>query len=225
MTAAKVARGGQGARTAPGKGGKAANAAHAELPREVRIIGGAWKRSKLPVANRPGLRPTPDRVRETVFNWLGQSLVGWRCLDAFAGSGALGFEAASRGAAEVVLLERDPALLSSLAASKARLHAETLRIERADAVQWMARAAAESFELVFLDPPFDSKLLAPALAAAARLITPHGFVYVESGTASDTRSWEPGWQLFRSARAGAVHFNLLRRATSEPDPFGSVGRP
>jgi 16S rRNA (guanine966-N2)-methyltransferase len=218
MTTAKVARSTKGTKAVTGKGGKmaqaaqAAQAAHAALPREVRIIGGTWKRSKLPVANRPGLRPTPDRVRETVFNWLGQSLVGWRCLDAFAGSGALGFEAASRGAAEVVLLERDPALLASLVASKTRLHAETLRIERADAVQWMARAAPESFELVFLDPPFDSKLLAPALAAAARVVTPLGLVYVESGMASGTDSWGQGWQVFRSARAGAVHFGLLRRA-------------
>ena len=81
----------------------------------VRIIGGQWKRSKLPVADHPGLRPTPDRVRETLFNWLGQDLTGWRVLDAFAGSGALGFEAASRGAAEVLLLERDAALVRSLA--------------------------------------------------------------------------------------------------------------
>ena len=89
-------------------------------PREVRLIGGALKRSKLPVADRPGLRPTPDRVRETLFNWLGQDLTGWRVLDAFAGSGALGFEAASRGAAEVLLLERDPALARSLQASQVR---------------------------------------------------------------------------------------------------------
>lgn len=229
MTTAKVARSTKGAQAAAGKGGNAVHAvrvSHAELPREVRIVGGIWKRSKLPVADRPGLRPTPDRVRETVFNWLGQSLAGWRCLDAFAGSGALGFEAASRGAAEVVLLERDPALLASLAASKARLHAETLRIERADAVQWMARAASASFELVFLDPPFDSKLLAPALDAAARIVTPHGLVYVESGTASGNGSWGEGWQVFRSARAGAVHFGLLRRAAfdsaAEAEP---VGRP
>ncbi len=225
MTTAKVAGRVKGTKAVAGKGGKTAQAARAELPREVRIIGGTWKRSKLPVATRPGLRPTPDRVRETVFNWLGQSLAGWRCLDAFAGSGALGFEAASRGAAEVVLLERDPALLASLAASKARLHAETLRIERADAVQWMARAASESFELVFLDPPFDSELLAPALAAAARIVTPHGLVYVETGTSSGTGSWGEGWQMFRSARAGAVHFGLLRRAALETvAPAEPVGR-
>ena len=111
-------------------------------PREVRIIGGRWKRSKLPVADRPGLRPTPDRVRVTLFNWLGQTLAGWRCVDAFAGSGALGFEAASRGATEVVLLERDPVLVASLTATRQRLDAEAVRIERADALQWLARAPA-----------------------------------------------------------------------------------
>src|SRR5206468_12965839 len=100
-------------------------------PREVRIIGGQWKRSKLPVADSPGLRPTPDRVRETLFNWLGQDLSGWRCLDAFAGSGALGFEAASRGAAEVVLVERDPRIVRSLRESQQRLQATALRVEAA----------------------------------------------------------------------------------------------
>ena len=95
-------------------------------PREVRLIGGQWKRSKLPVADHPGLRPTPDRVRETLFNWLGQDLSGWRVLDAFAGSGALGFEAASRGAASVVLLERDPGLVRSLQGIKTRLTADVV---------------------------------------------------------------------------------------------------
>src|SRR4051794_32172956 len=85
-------------------------------PGEIRLIGGLWKRTKLPVADKPGLRPTPDRVRETLFNWLGQDLTGWRCADAFAGTGALGFEAASRGAAEVVLIEQDGVLVSQLMA-------------------------------------------------------------------------------------------------------------
>src|SRR5215207_9409214 len=129
---------------------------------QVRIIGGRWKRTLLPVADKPGLRPTPDRVRVTLFNWLGQTLDGWRCLDAFAGSGALGFEAASRGAAEVVLLERDPALVAQLSASKVRLGAEAIRIERSDALQWMARASPDAFELVLLDPPFDAPLVLPA---------------------------------------------------------------
>jgi 16S rRNA (guanine(966)-N(2))-methyltransferase RsmD len=184
-----------------------------DLPREVRIIGGSWKRTKLPVADRPGLRPTPDRVRETLFNWLGQTLAGWRCVDAFAGSGALGFEAASRGAAEVVLLERDPALVASLTATKQRLDATAIRVERADALQWLARAPMGSADLVFLDPPFDSPLLEPALLAAARIVAAGGFVYTESATPlAETFGAAAGLAPFRSARAGAVHFALWRRA-------------
>ncbi|MEO5882232.1 MAG: 16S rRNA (guanine(966)-N(2))-methyltransferase RsmD [Caldimonas sp.] len=181
-------------------------------PREVRIIGGQWKRSKLPVADRPGLRPTPDRVRETLFNWLGQDLSGWRCLDAFAGSGALGFEAASRGAVEVLLLERDPALLAQLAANKARLGAAAIRIERSDALQWMARAAPDAFELVLLDPPFDAPLILPALAAAARIVTPGGFIYAEAPTAIEPApAAAAGLESWRAGRAGNVHFHLFRR--------------
>ena len=125
---------------------------------EVRLIGGQWKRSKLAVADRPGLRPTPDRVRETLFNWLGQDLTGWRVLDAFAGTGALGFESASRGAAEVLLLERDTPLVDSLQAVKQRLKAEAVSVLRGDAMSWMSRAAPDRFELVFVDPPFDAEL-------------------------------------------------------------------
>jgi 16S rRNA (guanine966-N2)-methyltransferase len=181
-------------------------------PREVRIIGGQWKRSKLPVADAPGLRPTPDRVRETLFNWLGQDLSGWRCLDAFAGSGALGFEAASRGAAQVTLLERERGLVRSLQASKDRLKADALRIENADALAWMARCAAQGFELVFLDPPFDSNALLPALAAARRVVVADGFVYAETDHALDAATELPaGLKLHRHGRAGNVHFHLLQR--------------
>jgi 16S rRNA (guanine966-N2)-methyltransferase len=183
-----------------------------ELPREVRVIGGAWKRSKLPVLDRPGLRPTPDRVRVTLFNWLGQTLAGWRCVDAFAGSGALGFEAASRGAGEVVLLERDPVLVTSLAASKERLGASAVRVERADALQWLARAPAAAFDLVFLDPPFDSPLLGPALLAAARVVAEGGFVYVEGPAPLEVAAGsELALAPYRESRAGAVHFQLLRK--------------
>jgi 16S rRNA (guanine966-N2)-methyltransferase len=179
-------------------------------PREVRIIGGQWKRSKLPVVDKPGLRPTPDRVRETLFNWLGPDLSGWRVLDAFAGSGALGFEAASRGAAEVQLLERDADLVQRLRGAKERLHADTLQVVAADAVGWMARCAPGRFELVLLDPPFDRPdLLTTGLAAAARIVVPGGFVYLEAPTpwnaAPDT------YTLHRQGRAGAVHFHLLQR--------------
>lgn len=182
------------------------------MKHEVRLIGGQWKRSKLPVADRPGLRPTPDRVRETLFNWLGQDLSGWRVLDAFAGSGALGFEAASRGAAEVLLLEQDPALVKSLEASRQRLGASTMRVQRADALAWL-RSAAPGWHLVLLDPPFDAGLLAPALDAAARLVHEGGFVYAESGTPIAPPA---GLQPWREGRAGAVHHALLRRYT-EPD--------
>ena len=190
-----------------------ARAPASPLANEVRVIGGAWKRSKLPVADRRGLRPTPDRVRVTLFNWLGQTLDGWRCVDAFAGSGALGFEAASRGAAEVVLVERDAALVASLVTTRQRLHAETVRIERADALQWMGRAAPGAFDVVFLDPPFDSPLLAPALAGAARIVADGGFVYAEGPAPIDPAALAAlGLEPWRSGRAGAVHFELVRKA-------------
>ena len=182
------------------------------LPREVRIIGGQWKRSKLPVADAPGLRPTPDRVRETLFNWLGQDLSGWRCLDAFAGSGALGFEAASRRADAVTLLERDRHLAKGLTQTRERLKATTVRVECADAMAWMARSAPDSFELVFIDPPFDSPLALPAVAAAARVVVPDGLAYVEMPrllVAEDVAG--SGWQISRQGRAASVHYHLLRR--------------
>jgi 16S rRNA (guanine(966)-N(2))-methyltransferase RsmD len=180
---------------------------------EVRIVGGRWKRSKLPVPDLPGLRPTPDRVRETLFNWLGQNLEGWKVLDAFAGSGALGFEAASRGAARVLLLERDAALVRSLLASRERLQAgATLRIERADALAWMRAAAPAQFDLVLLDPPFDAGLFEPALAGAAHVLREGGLAYLEAPEAwAEPRLATLGWQLHRCGRAGAVHFHLLQR--------------
>jgi 16S rRNA (guanine(966)-N(2))-methyltransferase RsmD len=182
----------------------------ATLPREVRLIGGQWKRSKLPVADRPGLRPTPDRVRETLYNWLGADLAGWRVLDAFAGSGALGFEAASRGADEVLLLEREPSLVASLEASRQRLGATALRVQRADAMAWLASAPRDRFDLVLIDPPFDTQLAAAAASLAAPLITEGGFLYVES--AEPLAEPPIGLAPHRASRAGAVSFQLFRRA-------------
>ena len=186
----------------------------ARRPHEVRIVGGQWKRSRIAVLDRPGLRPTPDRVRETLFNWLGQDLTGWRCLDAFAGTGALGFEAASRGASEVVLLERDPALANALLATRERLGAqERVRVERTDALAWMARAGDARFDLVFLDPPFEARIFDAALAAAAHLMRPGGFVYLEADA-----EWPAdglaglGLAPHRHLRAGAVHAHLLKSA-------------
>ena len=199
-------------RRGPSGGRKAPDATRAPPapPGFVRIIGGRWKRSRLPVTEAPGLRPTPDRVRETVFNWLGQDLTGRRCLDAFAGAGALGFEAASRGAAEVVMVERDRRLAANLAQTAQRLDADqVVRVIAADAVAWMARAAPGSFDVVFLDPPFDSALAAPALAAALALVADRGLVYVEG---PEEPVAPPGWALLRSGRAGAVRFGLIGRA-------------
>lgn len=187
----------------------------ARFPQEVRIVGGQWKRSKLAVPIVAGLRPTPDRVRETLFNWLGQDLTGWRCLDAFAGSGALGFEAASRGALQVVLLERERKIIAVLADAKTRLKAEALRIETVDALSWMARCAADSFELIFIDPPFDAPLLEPALALAHRLVVRGGFIYAESASALLPEALAANnLVLHRQGRAGAVHFHLLQRSES-----------
>ncbi len=190
-----------------------AAAGRRRLPQEVRIIGGLWKRSKLPVLDRPGLRPTPDRVRETLFNWLGQDLSGWRCLDAFAGTGALGLEAASRGAAEVVLLERDAVLARRLRDSAERLKATTVKIDQADALQAMGRLGPGRFELVFLDPPFDATaLFAPALKAAAAAVVPGGYVYLEAPEVWTADALAPvGLELHRQGRAGQVCFHLLRR--------------
>ena len=193
----------------------------AALPNEVRIVGGDWKRSKLRVLDRPGLRPTPDRVRETLYNWLGQRLDGWRCLDAFAGSGALGFEAASRGAADVLLLERDGALHAEIDAARERLKATRLRVLRADALAWMARADRGSFELVLLDPPFDAVLSERALAAAAPLVAAGGFLYLEAQAPFTADAFAAlGLRLHRQGRAGAVHFHLAQRDAAAGEAAG-----
>ncbi len=182
---------------------------------EIRIIGGAWKRTRLPVAQRPGLRPTPDRVRETLFNWLGQDLSGWRCLDAFAGTGALGFEAASRGAASVQLVESDAALVAQLHTLQQRLQATAMRVQRGDGVAALKQAAPASLDLVLLDPPFDSDFFTPALQAAAQAVSAQGFVYLEAPRAwtdEELAAW--GLAVHRHLKAGAVHAHLLRRAAS-----------
>lgn len=186
---------------------------HAKLPGEIRIVGGQYKRTKIPVPNREGLRPTPDRVRETLFNWLGQDLSGWRCADVFAGTGALGFEAASRGAADVLLCEQDAALMAPLQALKTRLKAAMVRIERGDGLSALRRLSAGSMHLVLLDPPFESSVFEPALKAAAQALAPAGLVYLEAPRAWANDELLPlGLQVYRSGKAGAVHFHLLVKA-------------
>ena len=179
---------------------------------EVRIIGGQWKRTRLPVAERPGLRPTPDRVRETLFNWLGQDLTGWRCLDAFAGTGALGFECASRGAASVLLVEGDAGLVRQLELLRQRLQATAVRVQRDDGVAALRQCAPASMQLLLIDPPFDGALFAPALQAAAQAVAPDGFIYLEAPSAWTQEQLAPlGLALHRHLRAGAVHAHLLQR--------------
>ena len=181
-------------------------------PGEIRIIGGLYKRSKLPVADRPGLRPTPDRVRETLFNWLGQDLTGWHCADVFAGTGVLGFEAASRGAKEVLLCEQDPVLVEKLKNLQSRLKADMVRVERGDGVSLLRRLNPGSMQLVFLDPPFESGLFESALKAAAQSLHHTGFVYLEAPKAwTDDELADLGLKVHRFGKAGAVHFHLLMK--------------
>lgn len=179
----------------------------------MRIVGGRWKRTRLPVLARPELRPTPDRVRETVFNWLGQDLGGWHCIDAFAGTGALGFEAASRGAATVLLVEQDRALVLQLAQVKQRLQADMVQIQRGDGVAVLRALPSASMDVVFLDPPFDSDVFGAALRAAAAALRPGGAVYLEAQVAwDDTMAAPCGLAVVRHMRAGMVHAHLLRHA-------------
>ncbi|MDR7379126.1 16S rRNA (guanine(966)-N(2))-methyltransferase RsmD [Rhodoferax ferrireducens] len=180
-------------------------------PGEIRIIGGQWKRIRLTVASKPGLRPTPDRVRETLFNWLGQDLGGWRCVDVFAGTGVLGFEAASRGAAEVHIFEQDPALVAQLKATQIKLQAGATQIQRGDGVAALRQLAPASVDLVFLDPPFESGLYEPALGAAAKALQPKGFVYLEGPSKWTDELLAPfGLRVYRYLKAGAVHAHLLQ---------------
>jgi 16S rRNA (guanine966-N2)-methyltransferase len=177
---------------------------------EIRIIGGQWKRTKLKVVDKPGLRPTPDRVRETLFNWLGQDLTGWRCMDAFAGTGVLGFEAASRGALEVTLVEQDGALVELLQRTQEQLKAHAVRIVRGEGVSALRHAAPASQNLIFLDPPFDSNLHEAALAAAARALAAGGFVFLEAPALwADAQLAPLGLAVHRHLKAGAVHAHLL----------------
>ncbi|WP_070107976.1 16S rRNA (guanine(966)-N(2))-methyltransferase RsmD [Burkholderia plantarii] len=187
-------------------------------PHSIRIIGGQWKRTPLPVLDLDGLRPTPDRVRETLFNWLGQDLDGRRCLDLFAGTGALGFEAASRGAASVVMVERNARAAEQLRVMRDKLSARAVEVAEADALRLAAGLAPGSFDVVFLDPPFaDAELFERALALAVKLVAPGGHLYVESGDALDPAAREvlAGWTVTREGKAGAVRYHLLQRENDE----------
>lgn len=196
----------------------------ASAPGEVHLLGGQWKRSRLPVADVAGLRPTPVRIRQTLFDWLshwwasrgvpdsGEGLAGCRVVDAFAGSGALGFEAASRGASPVLMVDADAGLVRRLGEVAARLKADRVTVRRGDGVAALRGLAAASVDLVLLDPPFDSALALPALAAARRALAAGGRVHLEFGSRlSDERLAAEGWLCIRHRAAGAVHAHLLQR--------------
>ncbi len=176
----------------------------------VRIIGGDWRGTRLPVADRDGLRPTADRVRETLFNWLQPMLPGARVLDLFAGTGALGLEAVSRGAREAVLVERDPQLADGLRQLAAKLPGgERVQVVCADALSWL-RATSGSFDLIFVDPPFAGDLWRPAFEAIESHLADEAWLYVESPTPT-----QPGaaWRPHRAGQTRDVHYALYRRGS------------
>jgi 16S rRNA (guanine(966)-N(2))-methyltransferase RsmD len=193
-------------------------------PKQVRIIGGAWKRSTLPVLDALGLRPTPDRVRETVFNWVNHLWNGnWQnaaCLDLFAGSGALGFEAASRGARAVTMVDAHSPVVRQLEVVKDKLKADTVTIMRADALATAHNLGlrGQRYNLVFVDPPYQQDLLSKSLPLCVALLADGGLVYAESGAplpfapddGSAVPDWLSPWEQVRADKAGGVFFHLLK---------------
>ena len=173
----------------------------------VRIIGGTWRSRLITFPAQQDLRPTPDRVRETLFNWLGQDLTGLRCLDLFAGSGALGFEAASRGAKQVVMVERERGACAALEANRKTLDASQVEIVRADALDFL-RARRGVYDVVFLDPPFSNDLWGALFEWLPRCLAEDAVVYRESG--GDVAA-PAGWQVHKQGRAGQVSYQLLTR--------------
>jgi 16S rRNA (guanine(966)-N(2))-methyltransferase RsmD len=199
-------------------GGSPGGAGLARAPHRVRIIGGRYRRTPIQVIDAPGLRPTPDRVRETVFNWLAHlagDLAALRGLDLFAGSGALGFELASRGARRVVLVERNPRLVEQLRRLRERLGAEEVEIIAADWLEAVRSLPPGGFDLVFVDPPFDAGLMPAVLPRTRALLAPQGMIYAEAGAPIDpAQARACGLEVVRSARNGMVHFHLLRALAS-----------
>jgi len=185
---------------------------HGKPAGRVRIVGGRWRSRLIDVPARPDLRPTPDRVRETLFNWLGQRLEGCACLDLYAGSGALGFEAASRGAARVVMVESDRAVLAALRRSRERLGADEVEVVAGDALEYLARAG-ERFDLVFLDPPFRQNALPALLGRLPPRLQPGARVYLEAADAVEPAA---PWRELRRARAGQVSCQLLQWSANDP---------
>jgi len=190
----------------------ASKAAHAGPARTLRVIGGAWRGRKIRFPPVEAIRPTPDRVRETVFNWLQQDIAGARCLDLYAGSGALGLEALSRSAAQVVFVDVEPAVTRHLARTLEELGCDRGRVVLSDAASYLARAP-EPFDIVFLDPPYADR----ALADVCRRLDERGWLrrgglaYLEAPAVAGRPGLPAGWTLLRSKRAGEVGYHLARR--------------
>lgn len=182
---------------------------------QVRIIGGRWRNTRLPVPDLPGLRPTGERVRETLFNWLSPALPGARVLDLFAGSGALGLEAVSRGAASAWLVERDPALAANLRAAAARLQAGVqVQVVQDDALRWLAAPGAELLaDIAFVDPPFAEGLWEAVLQALPARLAAEAWLYLESPTGQAPRL-PPEWLLHREMGTREVRAALYRRTAA-----------
>ena len=178
----------------------------------VRIIGGAWRRRVIRFPPAEGLRPTPDRVRETLFNWLGQTLAGKRCLDLYAGSGALTLEAASRGAVLAVAVDRSRVLVGALRASAVSLGASALETHVSDAREFIERERRD-FDVIFLDPPFEEDPWPWLLPACAGRLLPGGLIYAE---AAHELPPPPGFAAWRRDKAGRVHYHLFVRADAAP---------
>lgn len=186
-------------------------------PGYVRIIGGEWRGRRLPVIDLPGLRPSGDRARETLFNWLQPHIRGARCADLFAGTGVLGLEAASRGAAEVTLVEHAPLAAQALRAALVKLGGPGpkagIHLEQCDALGWLARRAPQSLDIVFIDPPFDGDLEIQALDLLVHrdLVRPGGLVYVETARTAPPVHPGLGWELARQQMLGEVRMVLLKK--------------
>ena len=179
-----------------------------QRPGRIRIIGGKWRGRKLPVPDVAGLRPTPDRVRETLFNWLQPIISGTRCLDLYAGTGILGLEAISRGAASAVLVEQDPSLVARIRRNSEILDAgAAVHVEQAEAQKWL-RQNSNRFDVVFLDPPFGQGLVAKSarLLKDRECLQPHAMIYVESEPELELPDW---FRIVRQGKAGKVKFMLV----------------
>lgn len=192
---------------------KKGNQENRQRPGSVRIIGGKWRGRRLLVRDLPGLRPSGDRSRETLFNWLQANVHGAVCVDLFAGSGALGLEAASRGAAEVILVEKSKLAARDIRESLNMLNADQVTVVEADALQWLYSCPAQSLDIIFVDPPFGLQLESRALELirSRNCVNPGGFVYLETAWDAPAIIAGPGWEIAREKTVGEVRLLLLKK--------------